>query len=249
VLRQHYLSLNVDTSPVILEVAGPHGFRPHTIVPGALWVCASAEPISLRLDSSFSYVRLSLDPRHLGRLVGAAEAEDTGVRLRRIVGLALPQVVHLLQTLRAEARDGNPNGLAFVEAVTGALGRLLIRHAGLSAPAPLPRGRLSPGVRTRTLEVIEAHLSARLTVEQLAREVGLSPAHFARAFKETMGRPPYQYLLTLRLERARQLLDQPEARLADVAFETGFADQAHFTRLFKRAYGLPPGAVMRRGRR
>jgi AraC family transcriptional regulator len=92
---------------------------------------------------------------------------------------------------------------------------------------------------------MEAHLSANLSVDLLAREVGLSPAHFARAFRESTGRAPHRYLLTMRLAQARRLLDTPDAMLSDVAQRTGFADQAHFTRLFKREFGTTPGAVLR----
>jgi AraC family transcriptional regulator len=73
----------------------------------------------------------------------------------------------------------------------------------------------------------------------------LSPAHFARAFKESMGRAPHQYLLALRLVRARRLVETTHATLSDIAQRTGFADQAHFTRLFKRAFGATPGALVR----
>src|SRR5438046_10654481 len=97
----------------------------------------------------------------------------------------------------------------------------------------------------RVLEMIDARLDPLLTVEMLAREVGLSPAHFARAFKETIGRAPHQYLLGLRLERARRLLELCGADLSGIAQRTGFADQAHFTRLFKRAYRITPGALLR----
>lgn len=107
------------------------------------------------------------------------------------------------------------------------------------------RGGLSPLARRRTLELIDAKLDARLTVDALAREAGLSPAHFARAFKETLGRAPHQYLLALRLRRARRMLDAPDSVLSDVALRAGFADQAHFTRLFKREFGVTPGAVRR----
>ena len=88
-------------------------------------------------------------------------------------------------------------------------------------------------------------MDARLTIEMLAREVELSPAHLARAFKETLGRAPHQYLLARRLERARRLLETTGATLSDIAQRTGFADQAHFTRLFKRAFGTTPGALAR----
>jgi AraC family transcriptional regulator len=92
---------------------------------------------------------------------------------------------------------------------------------------------------------MDARPDAHLTIDALAREAGLSPAHFARAFKESMGRAPHQHLMALRLERARRLLDAPDAELADVAHRAGFADQAHFTRFFKREFGVTPGAVVR----
>jgi AraC family transcriptional regulator len=96
---------------------------------------------------------------------------------------------------------------------------------------------------------MDARLDTSLSVEVLAAEVGLSPAHFARAFKETMGVAPHRYLLHLRLERARRLLDAGDATLSGVAQRAGFADQAHFTRLFKREYGVTPGVVLRSRRR
>ena len=70
-------------------------------------------------------------------------------------------------------------------------------------------------------------------------------AHFARAFKETLGRAPHQYLLALRLARARRLIETSNASLSDIAQRSGFADQAHLTRLFKRAFGTTPGALAR----
>jgi AraC family transcriptional regulator len=92
---------------------------------------------------------------------------------------------------------------------------------------------------------MEARAGERLTLDVLAGEAGLSPAHFARAFKESIGRAPHQHLMSLRLDRARRLLDTPDVVLSDVALRTGFADQAHFTRFFKRRFGVTPGALQR----
>jgi AraC family transcriptional regulator len=249
VLNQHFLSLNIDTNPLTLEVKGPHGFRRYTVPPQTVWICPAADPISLYVSSTFSYVRMSIDAPHLDRLLGQAD-DANPVRLRRMFGVAVPQITHLVKTLRAEADNQNPGGLAVVDAVTTALGHLLVRHVGIDQPRPTRlRGGLSPMARRRTLEVIHAQLDSRLTIDMLAREAGLSVAHFSRAFRETMGRAPHQYLLSMRLERARRLLEAPDASLSDVAHRTGFADQAHFTRLFKRSYGITPGALVRqRGR-
>jgi len=243
---QHYLSLNLDTAPLKLEVKEPRGFKPFIVPPQSLWVSPSASPITLRLNSTLRYLRVSLDPLHLGRLITPSLDEVGPVHLRRTYAVESPQIRHLMLALKYEADSRNANGLAMVEAVTTALGHLLVRHAGIEQPRPVhSRGGLSSAAKSRVLELIEAALDARLTVEMLSREVGLAPAHFARAFKETMGRAPHQYLLALRLERARRLLETTEVSLSDIAHRAGFADQAHFTRLFKRAFGTTPGALVR----
>jgi AraC family transcriptional regulator len=243
---QHYLSLNLDSAPLQLEVKQPHGFKRFTVPPQSLWVSPSADPITLRLNSTLQYLRVSIDPLHLGRMISPSLDEVSPVRLRRTYAVQSPQIVHLMQALRAEADDRNPGGLATVEAVATALGYHLVREAGIERPRPIHvHGGLSAGAKRRVLEMIDAALDTRLTIEMLAREVGLSPAHFARAFKETLGRAPHQYLLAQRLERARRLLETAHTSLSDIAQRTGFADQAHFTRLFKRAFGTTPGALLR----
>ena len=243
---QHYLSLNLDTAPLKLEVKEPHGFKPFVIPPRSLWISPSANPITLRLNSTLRYLRVSIDPLHLGRLITPSLDEVGPVHLRRTYAVESPQIRHLMLALKYEADSRNAHGLAMVEAVTSALGHLLVRHAGVEQPRPIHnRGGLSAVAKRRVLELIDAALDARLTVEMLSREVGLSAAHFARAFRETMGRAPHQYLLALRLERARRLLETTEASLSDIAQRAGFADQAHFTRLFKRAFGTTPGALVR----
>jgi AraC family transcriptional regulator len=154
-----------------------------------------------------------------------------------------------VKALVAEADRRNPSGLPFVEALLTALSLQVMQHAGVHAPIPEPaKGGLSAAARRRVLELIEARLADGLSVSELAREAGLSPTHFARAFKQSMGRAQHQYILAARFERARRMLDAREASLSDVALRTGFADQAHFTRLFKRHFGVTPGAVRRRRR-
>jgi len=243
---QHYLSLNLDTKPLELEVQESHGFKQFTVPPESLWISPSAMPITLRLNSTLRYLRVALDPLHLARLVAPSLDTVEPMRLRRTYAVQSPQIRHLMLTLRDEADSRNAGGLALVEAVTAGLGHLLLRHAGVEQPRPLrARGGLAAAAKRRVLEMIDAALDTHLTIEMLAREVGLSPAHFARAFRESLGRAPHQYLLARRLARARRLLETTGVSLSDIAQRTGFADQAHLTRLFKRAFGTTPGALAR----
>lgn len=246
--QHHYVSMNLDDRPVTLEVKGEHGgFERIVLRRGAAWICPAHELVSVRVNSTFHYVRVSIDPVYFDRLTSQAGKEP--LQLRRAYPISQSQISHILGALIAESDAGNPGGLAFVEALAMGLSHQLALHAGVSKPTADPlRGGLSGAARRVVLELMSEQLDGNLTVDVLARETGLSPAHFARAFKETMGLAPHRYLLNLRLDRARRMLDAPDAMLSDVALRTGFADQSHFTRLFKREFGVTPGSVLRNRR-
>jgi AraC family transcriptional regulator len=96
-------------------------------------------------------------------------------------------------------------------------------------------------------ELIAGHLSGDLSVETLASACSLSRSHFSRAFKQTVGATPHAWLMQLRLETARELLQsQPSKPISSIALECGFSDQSHLTRVFTRVFGVPP-ASWRRG--
>jgi len=247
-LAHHYLGVNADDHPVTIEVTDQNGFRPVTLDPGSAWLNPAGHGFSLRVRGAapHAYVRISIDPLRFDQLVSMNEDNATPVALRRAYGIGGPQLQHVIGALTNEASDGTPSGLAFVDTLTTALGLQLVQQAGVAPSAPMRvRGGLAPAVRRRVLELMDAHPDSHLTIATLAREAGLSPAHFARAFKESVGRAPHQHLMSLRLERARRMLDAPNAALSDVALRTGFADQAHFTRFFKRQYGMTPGMLIR----
>jgi AraC-like DNA-binding protein len=85
-------------------------------------------------------------------------------------------------------------------------------------------------------------------VTRLARESGVSAAHFARSFKEAFGVPPHRYLLTRRIERARALLRETELSVTEIAFSTGWQSLGTFGRIFRDITGDSPGAIRERER-
>jgi AraC family transcriptional regulator len=90
------------------------------------------------------------------------------------------------------------------------------------------------------LGYIDEHLHAALSLRDLAAVAHLSPYYFARRFKESTGLSPHRYIIARRIERAKQLLRDEELTLAQVAARTGFWDQGHFSRHFKRLVGVTP---------
>jgi transcriptional regulator GlxA family with amidase domain len=113
----------------------------------------------------------------------------------------------------------------------------------LPADEPLApsRGGLPPVVTQRICEYIESHLDQKIRLETLAAMAGLSIHHFARAFHQSVGMPPHSYLLSRRLERAERMLRETRLPLSEVAAATGFSDQSHLARHFRRRTGMSPG--------
>ncbi len=107
-------------------------------------------------------------------------------------------------------------------------------------------GREHPAVK-RVKEYLQAYYALEVSLQELAGVANMSPFHLARLFRQTVGVPPHAYQIQLRLAHARTLLAQG-FEVGYVAHETGFADQSHFTRQFKRYYLVPPGSYRKTAR-
>jgi len=101
--------------------------------------------------------------------------------------------------------------------------------------APLQKWRMK-----RVTDHVDTHLSRRITLADMAAAAGLTRMHFAAQFRASTGMRPHDFVLQRRIERAQELLRNPERALVDVALSVGFQTQAHFTTVFKRFAGGTP---------
>ena len=135
----------------------------------------------------------------------------------------------------------------YIETLAIDMASMLLRgYSTASARAKdLPRGGLTHNNARRVIEYVEANFGRAVTVRELAYLAGLSTHHFVRMFQKSLGLTPYQYLLERRVERAKELLQDQTANLAQVGLSTGFCSQSHFTSAFHRAVGVTPAAFQR----
>jgi AraC family transcriptional regulator len=100
--------------------------------------------------------------------------------------------------------------------------------------------RLTNRQLRRLCDFVDANLHTNIRLNAMAGTSGLSTEYFARVFKGTMGVSAYQYVLGLRVERAKALLCDDGQSLADIAAQCGFSHQEHMSRVFRRFTGLTP---------
>ena len=134
----------------------------------------------------------------------------------------------------------------FVDHVLLALGiHVAQTYAGMRPLSPPIRGGLAAWQVKRAKEILSANLDGRVPLKEVARACGLSVSYFSRAFRRSVGVTPHNWLLTLRVEVAKQKLREGRLSLRDVALACGFADQSHLTQVFTRFVGVSPGAWRR----
>ena len=134
----------------------------------------------------------------------------------------------------------------FAEHISLALGSHIAEtYGGMKSAAKRSRGGLAAWQERRAKELLSANLKEDISTADVARGCSLSAGHFARAFRQTTGLSPHQWLLRRRIDKAHELLCKGKLSLAQIASACGFADQSHFTKVYARLRGISPGVWRR----
>ncbi len=239
---ENAFSFHVMLRPISADlwIGGKHRLKT-SVSPGATFLFDLNENPVSQIHTPFDILRFYVSQASLDEL-----AFDNGQR--RMPGFSVPclgahdRVMHgLAHALLGHVEHPGEHSALFIDHVA------LAFHAHVTdvyGGTPMPRrvpGALTPWQLRRTLDYVLEHLGGDPTIAQLARECGLSPGYFARAFRQAMGVTPHKWLMRKRAEQAKALLWNGELELAQIAIACGFVDQSHLTRVFARFYGLAPG--------
>ncbi len=214
----------------------------HDFGKGSIYVRDFSDRYRADMQSGFDFVLLEISHAVLARAIDERPGPRVG-GLVEVAGVRDEVLAHLASALTPALERPAEVSLLFVEQLSVAMTSYLVDNYGRAATATEPRANrlLSRSHEARVKEMLRSKMDGNVSITEIADACNLSRSYFIRAFRETTGQTPHQWLTAQRLERARALLEDFERPLADVAAACGFADQSHFTRVFSQHTGMPPG--------
>jgi AraC-like DNA-binding protein len=188
--------------------------------------------------SSAAYLSISIDPNLVTELL----ARGTSYKQHALdpdLGCEDPVLMNAARGIGSEIQDQNPLSTLLVESYVATLFAQLLRKQRY-VPAARKTGGLAPKILNRVVEKIDDELTDELSLSQLSELAGLSIPHFCRAFKKTVGCPPYSFIVRRRIDRAKEFLRHSTMSVTDIALACGFSSSSHFANTFRREAGMPP---------
>jgi|SRR5581483_11115928 len=235
----HFLCLHLNgPSPLTWRSNGKTGSK--TIAPGAISLASRGAEDSAWFPQGARRIFLSLEPYIFQRALPEGNPGED-VELVDQWGIEDRKIEYVLRALEADVEAGTPAGGLFGECLLNALAIHLLRRYGVKpiqdakARNGLPRARVN-----RVLEFVESHLDKEITLAALAEVAGMGPHYFSELFKQSLGISPHQYVLRRRIDCGKKLLHNPSVSVLEAAVRSGFSDQSHFTKLFRRMVGVTP---------
>ena len=234
----HHLTMNLADHDLCFETRGDTDWSAVRLAPLQFWINPEGRPFSVRGMADSRYASCIIDGRYLDTLAGCHFELDAGV------GIADSVLARLLQALIAIIEDEAHYSQALAAEVIRAFVNAVAARLGHPAAELKVKGGIAPNQMKSLLAWLNEHIQDSLTVGHMASQVGLSEAHFSREFKRSTGLTPWDFVVRIRLDRARESLMNGECS-ATVASQFGFADQSHMARLFKLRFGVSPSAYVK----
>lgn len=228
------LELSIDRRPVCRR----------TVLPGHVQVVRAGERPSAVIWGRHQVLHVYVPHGFIRDLAEEAGARTAELELIDPRYRADPYLAVLARNVLTEMRDGEPLSLLRMDALGQDLAiRLLRAHSNIAGERALLARRNASGLapwQRKRVEDLLASAGRDVSLAELAASVGLSPYHFARAFKASLGVPPHRYQMTLRVERGKELLATSNQSVTEIAHACGFASSQHMATVFRRFVGTTP---------
>jgi AraC family transcriptional regulator len=187
---------------------------------------------------------LFLRPLYVRSAVEEFDSSYKELVLTPQIGFRSKHIRHIAMSLLGELNEANVEGRLYADSLATGLAMQLIRRYSSLRDVQIGHGGMAPHRLRKAIGLIDQHLAAeeegRVGLRAVAKKVQMSYFHFSRAFKQSMGMSPTNYIAERRIERAKKLMQETELPIAEIALRSGFSSQSHFTTSFRRLAGVTP---------
>lgn len=243
-MRDHVIALQFG-GPVLMEAAIGNGRHERRwFERGQINLIPAGQESRRFMKGPSAVLTIHISPALVDEVYEEVFDRDPGrLALSSPLATADPTIQRIGPLLEAEAANGGPGTGLMAETLGRALALHVLRHHSNVAsrlaekPCAFPIGRLR-----RVIDHMRAHLDEDLPLVELARLGGLSQSQFARVFREAVGEPPHRYLVGLRIERGRHLLESTRMSVIEIGMACGFQQPTHFATMFRKLTGMGPCA-------
>ena len=222
-------------------------WRNEPVARGCVSLLTHAAQSHWRWGEDIEVTHVYLSPESMTQV--AAEAYDRHIKeveLRDVLRADDPVLVGIAASLAQESREAGLGGRLYAEALRNHACVHILRHyANVVFREPKRSGGLSHAQCRLLNQYLDENLDRNVSLAELAGVVQLSVFHFTRKFRTEFGCPPHTYVMRMRMERAKAQLAKGNIPLKVVAASSGFSDQSHMTRLFRRLLGVTPSEYRR----
>lgn len=207
---------------------------------GQVLVRSGTGPMSWWFSRSDHTVFVQLAPEFLRRVSNSSEEMPAGIEVRSR-GFSQDLLLHqTLERLLSEIKSRpNVNRLYTESLIIQLSTHLVRRYSQFPDSEFLPSG-LTPSRLRRVIEFINAQIDQEIRLAQLAQVAGVSPFHFCREFKRSIGLTPHHFVMQRRVELSKRLLESTKKSITDISAELGFLTPSHFASTFRKLLGLTP---------
>ncbi|MEM9981397.1 MAG: helix-turn-helix domain-containing protein [Bacteroidota bacterium] len=239
-ILDHRLTITLNTKAIPFEYKEKGVWRQLNLQPGSFSMQQHGDTGTPRWLQDFNFLAIALSPK-LYDSITAEEMTAQQVVLKTQRGKEDAHISSFIPLFQQVLTHPNTYTTLFKDALAMTFALYLLNRYGLGTKKITePKGKLLGIPLKRLIDFLYAHLHEEITLQTLAEQTNLSPYHFAKLFKHTFGMPPHQFVLQARIEKAQFLIQHSTDTLTTIAHATGFYDQSHFTRSFKRIVGSSP---------